>query len=164
MQRDFGTISVPLIALAPGAVAAKNGTSAMDHFRGSPLVRCERPLCAKLGHRNRASAARGTERLKEMLLENLGAVLDRLSAFHDRVFRQANQRCGSHSPIRDCNPSEGESGLPPSESRVGVQNDTDSFPGMFSNERRCRVGLGRGRKGIWLCRTELSFVLPQLQF
>src|SRR5947208_1917528 len=45
MQRDFGTISVPLVAFAPGAVAAKNGTSAMDHFGGSPLVRCERPLC-----------------------------------------------------------------------------------------------------------------------
>jgi len=45
MQRDFGTISVPLVAFAPGATAAKNGTSAMDHFRGSPLVRCERPLC-----------------------------------------------------------------------------------------------------------------------
>jgi hypothetical protein len=58
---------------------------------------------------------------------------------------------------RDCNPSEGESGLPPPESRVGVQNDTDSFPGM------CRVALGRGRKGSCLCPTELSFVLPQLQ-
>ena len=41
MQRDFGTISVPLVAFAPGAVAAKNGTSAMDHFGGSPLVRCD---------------------------------------------------------------------------------------------------------------------------
>jgi len=26
MQRDFGTISVPLVAFAPGATAAKNGT------------------------------------------------------------------------------------------------------------------------------------------